>query len=222
MPGFLTLVILARVHEVPKRETTAVAPRGNGVRRLPRPFWIVLGIWTVFSLGNSSDVFLILRAHDLGLSTTLVVLAYALYNVVYSALSWPLGALSDRVARTTVLAAGLAVFALVYLGFAVASSSWAVWPLFTVYGVYIAATEGVARAWVADFVPAGRGRDCLRALRRGRRCRLARRERGRRPALVLGQPRGDVPARRGQRDQCAVADPRVQADVHHRNRAVKR
>ena len=51
--------------------------------------------------------------------------------------------------------AGLAVFALVYLGFAVASSSWAVWPLFTVYGVYIAATEGVARAWVADFVPPG-------------------------------------------------------------------
>ncbi len=115
----------------------------------------MLGIWTLFSLGNSSDVFLILRAHDLGLSATLVILAYAAYNVVYSALSWPLGALSDRVARPKVLAAGLAVFALVYLGFAVAPGSWAVWPLFAVYGVYVAATDGVARAWVADVVPPG-------------------------------------------------------------------
>jgi MFS family permease len=155
LPGLLTLLFLARVHEVPQRVETASAPRSRDVPRLPRPFWIVLGIWTLFSLGNSSDVFLILRAHDLGLSATLVILAYALYNLVYSALSWPLGALSDRVARTTILAAGLAVFALVYLGFALAPGSWAVWPLFAVYGVYIAATEGVAKAWVADVVPPG-------------------------------------------------------------------
>lgn len=155
VPGLLTLVFLTRVREAPKRERTAFAPDGHALRRLPRPFWLMLGVWTLFSLGNSSDVFLILRAHDLGLSATLVILAYALYNLVYSALSWPLGALSDRVARTSVLAAGLAVFALVYLGFAVAPGSWAVWPLFAVYGVYIAATEGVAKAWVADFVPTG-------------------------------------------------------------------
>jgi MFS family permease len=83
----------------------------------------------------------------------MVVLAYAAYNVVYSGLSWPLGALSDRHRRELVLGGGLLVFALVYLGFAVAPGGWAVWPLLAVYGAYIAATDGVARAWVADQVP---------------------------------------------------------------------
>lgn len=155
LPGLLTLLFLTRVREAPKRKAMELEIDRGAVRRLPRSFWLVLGVWTLFSIGNSSDVFLILRAHDLGLSATLVILAYALYNLVYSALSWPLGALSDRVSRTNVLAAGLAVFALVYLGFALAPGSWAIWPLFAVYGVYIAATEGVAKAWVADFVPAG-------------------------------------------------------------------
>jgi MFS family permease len=115
----------------------------------------VLGAWVLFSLGNSSDVFLLLRSHDLGLSSTLVILAYALYNAVYSLLAWPFGSLSDRIPRAVLLAGGLVVFALVYLGFALAGHSWAVWPLFAVYGVYIAATDGVSRAWVGDHVPPG-------------------------------------------------------------------
>ena len=113
----------------------------------------MLGVWVVFSLGNSSDVFLLLRARELGLGATLVVLAYALYNLVYASLSWPLGALSDRRRRESVLAGGLVVFALVYLGFALAPGGWAVWPLLALYGAYVAATEGVAKAWVADRVP---------------------------------------------------------------------
>jgi MFS family permease len=123
--------------------------------QLPGTFWAVLGVWVVFSLGNSSDVFLILRAKNLGLGFTFTVLAYAIYNLVYSGLSWPLGALSDRIPRAAVLGGGLAVFALVYLGFAFAGAGWAVWPLFAVYGAYIAATEGVAKAWVGDRAPAG-------------------------------------------------------------------
>jgi MFS family permease len=151
--GALTLVVLIRIREAP---AAAPEPRAETVERagrLPRAFWVGLGVWVVFCLGNSSDAFVLLRAHDLGLSETLVVLAYALYNVVYSGLSWPLGSLSDRIPRTRVLGAGLAVFTLVYLGLALASASWAVWPLLAVYGVYVAATEGVARAWVADHAP---------------------------------------------------------------------
>jgi MFS family permease len=83
------------------------------------------------------------------------VLASSAYNLVYSSLSWPLGALSDRTSRAKVLAGGLAIFAAVYLGFAFAPGSWAVWPLFAVYGLYIAATDGVAKAWVGDRAPAG-------------------------------------------------------------------
>ena len=146
VPGAIALLLLRRVREVPRPTRPAETARA----RLPRAFWVAVAIWVVFSLGNSSDAFLLLRAKNLGLGTTLVVLAYALYNVVYSGLSWPLGALSDRVPRTVVLAGGLVVFALVYLGFALGPPTWAVWPLFAVYGVYVAATEGVARAWISD------------------------------------------------------------------------
>jgi MFS family permease len=108
----------------------------------------------VFSLGNSADVFLLLRSRDLGLSATAVVLAYALYNTLYSGLSWPLGHLSDRIGRRRLLAAGLVVFAAVYAGFGLATRSVVVWPLFALYGCYMAATDGVARAYVADLSPA--------------------------------------------------------------------
>src|SRR5919201_5397598 len=153
VPGFATLLLLRAIREAPP-SAREEAPTGPP-RQLPRSFWTVLTVWVVFSLGNSSDVFLILRAKNLGLGFTLTVLAYAVYNVVYSGLAWPLGALSDRASRSIVLGGGLAVFALVYLGFAFADGGGAVWPLFAVYGAYIAATEGVAKAWVGDRAPAG-------------------------------------------------------------------
>jgi MFS family permease len=155
LPGFLSLVLLRAVREA--RPLGAADQRIEPSEPLPPAFWGALAVWTLFSLGNSSDAFLILRAHDLGLSTTLVVLAYSGYNVVYSGLSWPLGALSDRIPRTSILGGGLVVFGLVYAGFAVAPGSWAVWPLFAIYGTYIAATDGIARAWVGDYAPARAG-----------------------------------------------------------------
>jgi MFS family permease len=147
--GIAVLVLVRQVREAP----AAAHTRSNVTLRpapLSRGFWAVLGIWVVFSLGNSSDAFLILRARNLGLGVVLVITAYAVYNVVYASLSWPFGAVSDRVPRSVLVGGGLAAFVAVYLGFAIAPSSWAVWPLFAVYGVYIAATEGVARAWIAD------------------------------------------------------------------------
>jgi MFS family permease len=120
--------------------------------RLREGFWLVVAASVVFALGNSSNAFLLLRASNLGLSTTLVILAYALYNAIYAGFAWPLGSLSDRVPRALVMAAGVVVYALVYIGFATASGGWAVWPLFALYGLYVAATDGVAKAWVADQV----------------------------------------------------------------------
>ncbi len=155
VPGFATLVALRRVREARAALPTGIELEAVEVQRLPRAFFVVLAIWTVFSLGNSSDVFLILRAHDLGLGATFTILAYALYNLIYSGLAWPLGALSDRIPRPLILAGGLVVFGLVYLGFAFAPGEWAVWPLFAAYGAYVAATEGVAKAWVADHVAGG-------------------------------------------------------------------
>ena len=154
VPAVAALVLLRRVHEPPAKQPQPPPVRSFvPARLLPRRFWIVLGMLVVFSVGNSADTFLILRANDLGLSVSLTVLAYALFNTTNALLSWPLGALSDRVPRVRLLVAGLLVFALVYGGLAWADTSWVVWPLFALYGCYLAATDGVARAFVADYAP---------------------------------------------------------------------
>jgi MFS family permease len=154
VPSAVALSLVAAVREAPARERREIAPRGH-IRDLPPAFWAVLAVWTLFSLGNSADAFLLLRAKSIGVGTSLAVLAYAVYQLVYSGLSWPLGALSDRIPRTRLMAAGLVVFALVYLGFARPAGDWVVWILLPVYGAYVAATDGVARAWVGDQAPVG-------------------------------------------------------------------
>jgi MFS family permease len=147
LPGPAAVLLVRRVHEAPPR----AEPLSRDPRLLPG-YWLVVATAVVFALGNSSNAFLLLRASDLGLSTTFVILAYALYNLVYAVLAWPLGSLSDRLPRTAVLALGFLVYAFVYMALALAGDAWAVWPLFVLYGLYVAATDGVLRAWVADHV----------------------------------------------------------------------
>jgi MFS family permease len=143
------------IRDIPARpHEPAAQPDPGKLSDMGRPFWAFTIAWTVFSLGNSADVFLLLRAKNLGLSVTAVVLSYALYNTLYSSLSWPLGHLSDRVGKRRVLAVGLLVFAGVYAGFGLAGSGAAVWPLMAIYGIYIAATDGVSKALVSDLSPA--------------------------------------------------------------------
>ncbi len=151
VPGLLSALVAARATEV----APTAAPRDRpsfwvGDRR----FLLFLVVVGVFAIGNSSDIFLLLRSADLGLSEREVVLAYVMYNVLYMAGALPLGSLSDRLGRVPVLVGGLLVFAFVYAGFAVVDDARWVWPLFAVYGVYIAATEGVMKALIIDIVPA--------------------------------------------------------------------
>lgn len=107
----------------------------------------------IFNLGNSSNQFLLLRASKLGASAPLVVLLYLVYNVSYGILSYPIGRLSDRIGRRRILVAGYFIYALVYLGFAVVTRLSTLWSLFVVYGFYIAFTEGVEKALLADIAP---------------------------------------------------------------------
>ena len=117
-------------------------------------FKVFLAIMVVFTLGNSSDFFVILRAQNLEVPLIQVVLMLVLFNVTYAAASLPAGMLSDRVGRRRVITLGWFIYALVYLGFALASNLWQVWLLFACYGLYYGIVEGVARAFVADLVPA--------------------------------------------------------------------
>ena len=125
---------------------------------LPGSYWSVLGVLVLFSLANSSDTFLLLRASELGFSPWAVVLVYALYNATYAAFSYSAGALSDRLGRWGIVAAGWAIYGGVYAGFALLPRrlSWGACPLMAAYGVYMALTDGVGKALVADHAPAER------------------------------------------------------------------
>jgi MFS family permease len=150
------LVLLTCVHErsSPEQHTVAEsrAPIGGGT--VPnRRFVAFLAIMAVFTLGNSSDFFVILRAQDMGSPVLHVTLMVVLFNITYALFAITAGIISDRLGRRYVIALGWSVYALVYLGFAVASSLWQVWLLFAVYGCYYGIVEGVARSFVADLVP---------------------------------------------------------------------
>jgi len=136
---------------------TVTLPGGRQVlsslSSLGAPFWRFTGISTLFALGNSSDAFLFLRTINVDYWLEGVPLAYFGYNVVFALLATPLGALSDRLGRVPVLVAGYGAFSLVYLGWAAASDPWHAYALFLVYGIYAAATDGVAKALVVDLVP---------------------------------------------------------------------
>ncbi|WP_430296826.1 MFS transporter [Sinomonas sp. B1-1] len=163
IPAVLSVLLVAAVRE--KRAASAGVVRGAGQRttaaphpgaagRLPARLRLLIGGLTLFSLVNFPDALLLLRAHELGLSTEGVIGAYILYNVAYAALSYPAGALSDRVPRHLVFAAGLVFFAVGYLGLGLIDDPALVFPVLIVYGGFTAATDGVGKAWVSTLAPA--------------------------------------------------------------------
>lgn len=152
IPGALGVVSLFFIRER-KRDHSHRHPPRLSLSQFDRRFKLFLLASAIFAIGNSSDAFIILRARDLGLSAMAAVFAYVIYNLVYGVFSMPAGSLSDRIGRRRVIAAGFLVFSLVYLGLALAGDSMAVWPLFTIYGLYMAMTEGVGKAFVADMAP---------------------------------------------------------------------
>jgi len=116
-------------------------------------FKIFLIISAVFAIGNSSDAFLILRAQNLGMSITLAVAAYVVYNISYALFSYPAGILSDKISPKKILVGGYILFAIVYGGFGLIRTENLVWILFFSYGIYMALTDGISRAYIADTIP---------------------------------------------------------------------
>ena len=154
------LAVLVLVFFVKERRKEFSAGKGAQSAVMVKPaarfetrFKIFLVIMAIFTLGNSSDFFVILRAQNLGSPVLHITLMLVLFNLTYAAFSMPAGMLSDKLGRKRVIALGWLVYALVYLGFALATSLWQIWLLFACYGIYYGLVEGVARAFVADLVP---------------------------------------------------------------------
>jgi len=157
IPAALAVLVLATgARDVPIRER-GPAPRLS-LQGFDRRFKGFLAIVVLFTLGNSSDAFLILRGQERGLNVLSVLGMLVTFNLIYSSISGPAGALSDRIGRRRLIIGGWLAYGLIYLGFALANTGWQVWLLFGLYGLYYGLAEGAGKALVADLVtPEQRG-----------------------------------------------------------------
>jgi MFS family permease len=169
VPGLLAIAtIVVGVRDVPKAPATAAAAADSAApaglvrrtvgsvsewRRFPRPFWLFMLANALFTLGNSSDAFLALRSQNLGLTLLALLLTIVAFNATNAIVAWPAGALSDRVGRRGLIAGAWLVYGACYAGFAVATETLWVVPLWIAYGTYYALSEGVGKALVADLAP---------------------------------------------------------------------
>ncbi len=153
IPGFLAVFLLMLgVRDIAPRTVGREAPPRPTLRGWNRRFYIFLLAVILFTLGNSADAFLILRAQTLGIAAAWVALLLVVQNITYTLVATPAGALSDRWGRYRLIITAWGIYALVYLGFAFARAAWHAWVLFAVYGVYYGIGEGVSKALVADVV----------------------------------------------------------------------
>ena len=158
LPGLLAVLLTFAIKEK-ERLGQPLAGFKAGVftfasywRRSPGAYKKITRGFLVFALFNSSDVFLLLRIKEAGFSDTYVIAIYIFYNLVFALLAYPLGLLADKVGLKKMYISGLIIYALVYIGFGFTNNLYAFLALFALYGVYAAATEGIAKAWISNVV----------------------------------------------------------------------
>lgn len=161
IPGLLAIATTSLLSDKDKAKVKVKQPTTS---KSHRSFFSFIGYWRVsparyrevavgllaFTLFNSSDVFLLLKAKQAGLSDTAVIGIYIFYNLVYALFSFPMGILADRIGLKRVLVVGLCIFAATYLGMGYFTSSYAIAAMFFLYGIYAAATEGISKAWITN------------------------------------------------------------------------
>lgn len=156
VPGALSAgIALFGIKEVPKPPAPKKAPAESQsyVGRFPGAFYYVVFTVTLFSLGNSSDMFLVLRAQSVGIPAAHAPLLGLVFNITYTLFSWPAGSISDRFPRRVIAAAGYFVFAAVYFVFGLAPLRLAIWLAMASYGLFYALTNPVLKALVVETVP---------------------------------------------------------------------
>lgn len=152
IPAFISLFFFFLIKEPKAAHSNAKLHLFASIKDFPREYKLFLFGTALFSLGNSSDAFLILRARGLGMSIVLTIAAYVVYNLVYALVATPAGSISDRIGQKKVFILGTLIFVFVYLGFAFNHDQLYVWPLFPVYAFYIALTDGIGKALIGSIV----------------------------------------------------------------------
>jgi len=154
IPGLAAMVsLIFKVREIPPQRKSGSAGQSAG-DGLPKKFYIFVGMVTLFALGNSSDMFIVLlAATQFEMPLIQLLMLWILFHVSKIIFSIPGGILSDKLGRRPVIIVGWAIYALVYLGLAFAHEAWHFWSLVLIYGFYFGMTEGAEKALVADFVP---------------------------------------------------------------------
>jgi MFS family permease len=153
IPGVLGVLVLASGAREVTGTGTGVEVKRLSLNEMDPRFKYFLFVLVLFTLGNSSDAFILLRGQERGLSILQVMGMSLTFNAIYTVFAGPLGAWSDQVGRRRLMLGGWLAYGLVYLGFAFSKTGWQIWALFALYGLYYAATEGAAKALVADLVP---------------------------------------------------------------------
>jgi MFS family permease len=161
IPGFITVLLIIfsvreqtaadqyNSHSVSDTDPAKIDTPGKN----RRDFGMFLTAMVLFTLGNSSDFFLVLHAHELGVPVALAPVLWIVLHLSKGLFATPGGALSDRIGRKSAILLGWGVYSLTYLGFAIADKSWHIWPLFVFYGVFYGLTEAPEKALTADIVP---------------------------------------------------------------------
>jgi MFS family permease len=154
IPAILAVLVLAIfVKDIRKAKGGQIRLPVLTLKPFDRNFKIFLPILILFTLGNSSDAFLLLRAKNLGVATVFIPVLWVVLHIVKMLSSMPGSAWSDKVGRRKAIVVGWLIYSVIYFGFAFAKTQWQIWALFAFYGLYFGLTEGTEKAFIADLVP---------------------------------------------------------------------
>jgi len=157
IPGVLAIALTFRVQEKHQQSAAVEMPGFFAFlkywKTAPLQFRFLVAGLLFFALINSSDILLLLMMRHQGATDLQVIGVYIFYNFIYALMSYPMGALGDKIGLKKILILGLALFALVYAGIIFAASTAALLTLFFFYGMYAAGTEGISKAWISNIVP---------------------------------------------------------------------
>lgn len=154
IPGIIAVLVIIFFIKEKKPETgkTTTIPEFS-FKKFDWKFKAFILVVTIFALGNSSDVFLILKATDTGIKEYLIPVVYLVFNLIYALTSAPAGIISDKIGKKKIIFLSFILFGFIYLGFALSTKIWYIWVLFILYGIFMGLTEGIQKAFLAGIIP---------------------------------------------------------------------